>query len=147
MAANGRPALSRALRRRRAADARAEIAAIVHELYAAANQQRTAIKLIDRCAHDYPDLAAVWYAAGRETQLRLLTEYLDRRVAAGQIRPVPDLAVAARFIIETIVTWAVHRYWDPSPQPVSDGAARDTVVQLIVNAFAPAPASSYGPAA
>ena len=40
--------------------------------------------------------------------------------------------VAARIIMETIVTWAVHRHWDPSPQVIDDRIAEDTVVQFIV---------------
>ena len=47
-------------------------------------------------------------------------------------RAVPDVTVAARVILETIVTWAVHRHWDPSPQAIDDQVAEDTVVQFIV---------------
>ncbi len=53
------PSLAAALRRSRARDPRAELESILRELYATLRRRRTAIKLIDRCAHDYPELAGV----------------------------------------------------------------------------------------
>jgi len=51
------------------------------------------------------------------------------------LRPLPDAAVAARLLIETIVFWAVHRHWDPHPQTVDEAVAKDTVVRFIVGAL------------
>ncbi len=62
--------------------------------------------------------------------------YLDARIQAGRFPAVPDVAVAARFIIEAVAIWAVHIHWDPAPQPIAAEAAEETVVQLIVSAFA-----------
>src|SRR5262245_1124338 len=60
------PSLAKALSRARVADLRAELETILGELYDLLAQHRIAIKLVDRCAHDYPELAKVWYRAGRE---------------------------------------------------------------------------------
>jgi hypothetical protein len=90
---------------------------------------------VDRCAHDYPELAAVWFRQGREARLALLQEYLDRRTRTGRLRPVPATAVAARLVLETVAFWAVHRYWDPSPQDIDPQVAEDTVVQFLVRAL------------
>ena len=49
--------------------------------------------------------------------------------------PSPTQAVAARLIIETLVFWAVHRHWDPSPQPVDSRLAEETVVQMLGSAL------------
>jgi len=62
-------------------------------------------------------------------------KYLESRVRARQFRPVPDIAAAARLMIETTVFWAVHRHWDPHPQQVEDSIAQDTVVRFIVGAL------------
>ena len=35
-----------------------------------------------------------------------------------------------------IAIWAVHIHWDPAPQPIAPEAAEETVVQLVVGAFA-----------
>ena len=126
------PALLAALRRQRVADPRAELSEVVREIYHPLSRNRRAIKLMDRSAQFHPDLAAVWFKGARGTLINRLSAYLDRRIRRKLFRPVPDTAVAARVIMETIVTWAVHRHWDPSPQAIDDQVAEDTVVQFIV---------------
>jgi hypothetical protein len=69
--------------------------------------------------------------------MALLTQYLETRMRRKLVRPMPDIAVAARLLLETVVFWAVHRHWDPHPQPVDDAVARDTVIQFMVNALVP----------
>ena len=127
--------LARALERKRVTDVCGELDGIVRELFALSSRHRTALKLLDRCASDHPDLRAAIYDRGRFAQLAELARYLDSRIARGRLRPVPDLALAARFIIEVIATWAVHIHWDPAPQPVDPELAEETVAQLVVDAF------------
>jgi AcrR family transcriptional regulator len=129
------PSLTAALARHRVSDIRAEFEGIVRELYAVLSANRTAIKLVDRCSHDYPELARVWFGDGRQRELTRLASYLERRGQRQLLRPGPHVAVAARFIIETVTFWALHRFWDPAPQSLDDAIAEDTVVTLIVNAF------------
>jgi AcrR family transcriptional regulator len=121
-----------ALGRKRVTDARAELSAIVREMYHTLSTNRRAIKLMDRSAQFHPELAAVWFSGARGAIMDALTTYLERRIGAKHFRPVPDVQVAARLILETIVTWAVHRHWDASPQPIEDQVAEDTVVQFLV---------------
>jgi AcrR family transcriptional regulator len=127
------PALHDALARRRARNVRLEFEAILRELYETLARNRTGVKLIDRCAPDYPDLAALWFARGRALLLALLVQYLGHR--KNHMRPFPDLAIAARMVLETVVFWAVHRHWDPAPQQVDDRVAEDTVVQFLLGAL------------
>jgi AcrR family transcriptional regulator len=129
-------ALGQALEIRRVSDPRAELERIVRQLYGIASRHRTVIKLIDRCGRDHPELAEAFYSGGRFTQLDALTRYLHARIRTHQLAPVPDVAVAARFVIESIAVWAVHIHWDPSPQPIEPEAAEETVVQLVVRALA-----------
>jgi hypothetical protein len=127
------PALHDALRRRRTASVRLELEAILRELYGALARNRKGLKLIDRCAADHPDLAALWFTRGREFLLALLVQYLGHR--RSHIRRLADSAVAARLVLETLVFWAVHRHWDPAPQQVDDRVAEDTVVHLLLDAL------------
>ena len=129
------PSLSAALGRRGGGDSRAEIEAIVRELYSMLRRSRTGIKLIDRCAHDYPELAAVWFQSGRYGLVELLARYLRSRIRRKLLPEVVDVAGAARFVLETVVFWAVHRHWDPSPQPIDEGVAEELVVALVCNAL------------
>ncbi len=125
------PALSAALARQRVTDVRAEIAAVVIELYDIMARNRHGLRLLDRSAADMPELAALWFAGARGGLIVALQQYLQDRIRRGKLRSVPDAAVAARLIIETIVFWAVHRHWDPHPQSVTETVARRTVMQFI----------------
>ncbi len=129
------PALQRAQRRKRVSDVRSELETIVRELFTLASRYRTVIKLIDRCGADHPKLASAFYEHGRFAQLELLRRYLDTRIRGGQLRAVPNVALAARFVIETIATWAVHLHWDPAPQPIEAHEAEEIVVHFILGAL------------
>jgi hypothetical protein len=109
---------------------------IVRELHQAMARNRTGIKLVDRCAVEYPELAKVWFGEGRRALLAQLTTYLEGGIRLRRFRAVPDPAVAARLVMETLVFWAVHRHWDPAPQSVDPRAVEDTVVQMLVDALA-----------
>jgi AcrR family transcriptional regulator len=129
------PTLQAALRRHGGAWDAAELTRILGELYEAMARNKTGIKLVDRCAVEYPALAKVWFTQGREALLVQLTQYIEQGIRAGRLRPVPNAIVATRLIIETLVFWAVHRHWDPSPQPFDPRVAQDTVVQMLVGAL------------
>jgi AcrR family transcriptional regulator len=133
------PALTAALARTRVVDLRAELETVLGELYDALARHRTAIELLDRCALDYPDLAKLWYRAGREGALSRLARYLDDRTRRGRLRRFADRAVAARIVLETLVFWAVHRHWDPSPQAVDEGSARRTALAFLTAALSKEP--------
>ncbi len=128
-------ALTAALARRRVPDPRAELEGIVRDLYDLLARNRRGIKLLDRSAPDYPELAALWFEGARGGLVRQLGQYLEDRSRRKLLRPVADAAVAARLVIETAVFWAVHRHWDPHPQPVGEAVTRETVVDLLVSAL------------
>jgi AcrR family transcriptional regulator len=129
------PALAAAISRARVADVGAELEAILGEVYDTLARRRTAIKVLERCAHDYPELAKLWHRAGREGTLSLLARYLDGRARRGRLRRFEDGAVAARILLETLVFWAVHRHWDPSPQAVDEDSAKRTVLAFLRAAY------------
>jgi AcrR family transcriptional regulator len=112
-----------------------ELTAIFSEIYESMARNRTGIKLVDRCAVDYPELAKLWFTEGREVLLGELARYLTAGMRKRRLRSVPDPAIAARLVLETLVFWAVHRHWDPSPQPVDPKAAQEVVIPLLVAAL------------
>lgn len=126
------PALTAALARKRITDAPGEVRAIMGELYDLLARNRRRIKLIDTSARDYPELAALWFEGARGGLLSRLREYLESRIGRGALEPVPDIATAARLILETTVFWAVHRHFESRPEDVSDEVARDTVAHFVV---------------
>ena len=118
-----------------ARDVTSELRDVLVDLYRRANRNRFAIKLADRCASDHSELAGVWFGRGRWAQHELLMHYMQTRIASGQLRAVPSVPVAARTVLETVAFWAVHRYWDPSPQSIEEDAVETAVVDLLVHSL------------
>ena len=129
------PALTTALRCTRAVPLREEFQKIVRELYDTVDRNREGLKLLDRSAKDLPELAGLWFEGARGGLVTALTQYLDRESRKGTMRQGTDVRVAARLTVETVVFWAVHRRWDPHPQKFDDSAARETVIDLLTDAF------------
>lgn len=106
---------------------------ILGDLYKLLARNKLALKLVDRCAAEYPELAAVWFGEGRWAQHQLLTELLQARAREGRLRAIEHPAVVARTLIETVAFWAMHRHFDPSPQDIDDANAERAVVDLLVH--------------
>jgi len=130
------PLLTGALAKKRVGDVAGELQGILAELYDALARHRTAIKLLDRCAPDYPELAKLWFGGSREGTLALLARYLEDCMRRGHLRAEGEPAVVARIALETLVFWAVHRHWDPSPQALDEENSRRTVLAFLGAALA-----------
>jgi hypothetical protein len=118
------------------ADAATELADVLRDLYARMSRNRRGIKLVDSSARDHPELAEVWFGQGRWAQHAALVAYLEQRIAKGRLRRVPSVPVAARFMLESIAFWAVHRHWDSSPQTVSEEDVQTTLVEMALHGVA-----------
>jgi AcrR family transcriptional regulator len=129
------PALAAARKRDRADDVHKEFAGIVEEHYDVLTTIYPVLTLVERAAADLPELYSAYYARARRGSQDLFIEYVRRRVEAGQMRPVPDAAAAARFAIESIAWFAWHRRGDPDAAMFDEDVARDTVRHLLVEAF------------
>ena len=119
----------------RAADSRAELEAVVRELYEVNDANHRGIKLIDRC-QDHPELGLIWQKTGREATRQQIADYLTLRMEGGQLRRVSNVRLAARFIIEVIATWAMHIKWDHSPESFDPDEARENAIDFVVEALA-----------
>ncbi|MEO8180449.1 MAG: helix-turn-helix domain-containing protein [Deltaproteobacteria bacterium] len=114
-------------------DPRKELAAVLSDLYRRIARNRLALKLVDRCASDYPELARVWFGEGRGAQQQLLIQLLQTRAGEQRYRRLDNPDVVARAMLETIAFWAMHRHFDPSPQAVDDAAAERAIIDFIVH--------------
>jgi len=108
-----------------------DIEAIFTELYDSAYEKRDGINLIERSAIDWPELSETFYEGLRTPLVKALSEVLQRGIASGEFRPVPGIRVAARFIVETIAWFAIHRHGDPRPPGFTDDEARRTVIAML----------------
>lgn len=136
--AGGRfPALQAALAAD-AIDAHA-VQAVLAQVYDTLATNRTAIRLINIAARDRPDLAEPWFAGARGVLLQGLVQLIDRGVADGVLRPVPDSGAAARVVVETCMWFAVHRPWDPRPDGISDESTRATALHMLAGGLGLSP--------
>lgn len=69
--------------------AKRELEAIIRELFHRTSQRWLALKLLERCAADWPQLAELWFGNHRLRLLWQLAQYLDRRMAERKLRKAP----------------------------------------------------------
>lgn len=120
----------------RKTSASAELEEIVHELYTKASRSWLAIKLLERSALDWPELAALWFGEYRLRILQHLTRYFESRMSSGALRQAPDPPAAARLVLEMVAVFAVHcRANDLNPGQIAPDVATATVIDAIVNAY------------
>ncbi|GIU86584.1 MAG: hypothetical protein KatS3mg009_1099 [Acidimicrobiia bacterium] len=117
------------------ADAAAELATVVGEIYDSMHRYRRFIRVVERSAVEWPELAEHFYERGRRPLVRRLARFIARRCASGHYRPVPDPEVAARYVVEIVAWFANHRYGDHDGARIDDAIARETVVQLVTRGF------------
>lgn len=98
-----------------------EVARVTGELFGVMRTRRTTVMVLDRCAAEIPELAAVWFGDARYALVDLWVEYL--RLRASVMSSDVDVEVLARTIIELVTLWAVKMPWDPAPRPYPDDIA------------------------
>lgn len=126
------PVLAAATARARVRDPRIELEQVLTELYDLIERTRAGTALLERSALDEPALATLYYAGMRRDLLARLTQYLERRMRARQLRRVPDAAVAARLVLETITWFARHRLRDQDSASIDDATARASTLDFLI---------------
>jgi AcrR family transcriptional regulator len=118
-------------------EAAEELGAVVGQIYDFIAEHRFVLNLFERCSEELPDLAQWYFVGQRRGIFAALGDFLDARIKAGVFRPVPDLPTAARFIVESIAWFAMHRHGDPDSAMLTDEDSRRTVLALVPAAFLP----------
>lgn len=132
------PTLDAALATNRASrDVRAEVEAILREVYDSVHRARRLVRLLERSALDWPELGDRYYRRGRQPFIHQIARYIERRSKSSAFHTPPDATLAARFVLETIAWFAYHRYGDYDGADIPDDIARETVVQLLTNSLVP----------
>lgn len=129
--------LNGALKREKADDIAEELGAIVRELYQMVAKSRLLIGLVERSAVDLPELRTSYYVKGRRPFMKKVESYVVSRIEVGQLRPVPDSAATARFIVESISWFANHRHRDADSGNITEDSAERVCVDMIVHALLP----------
>lgn len=129
------PVLEAALAGPEPEDLRAELTAIVEEQYSLIERLRGALTVIEASAADIPLLEQLYFGRRRRGHIDRLTEYVQKRAAAGRFSAFPDMAVASQIATETIAWFAWKRHEGHDAKRFDDDTARDTVVAFICNAL------------
>lgn len=133
------PVLRSALEAGPGEDPAAELAAVIDEFYDFVQDNQRLLSLTESLVIDYPELNAEQARDRLRDHISRLAAFLDSRISAGGLRPVPDAGIAARFIIESVAWFAWHRKGDPDAAAIDDEKARHTVRELLLAAFIPCP--------
>ena len=131
------PSLDAALKRKAVANAQEELRAIVLELFLQTERSRDGATILERSAREVPELFGLFFEQVRRDLFARLTRYVAMRMTTGDCHPA-DPPTAARFIVETVTSFARHRFQDPHPQELDDEAVRQTIVDLVTRSLAPA---------
>jgi len=134
------PALMTALTKRQVRNVAEELSLILGDIFDVLARNRRRLKLLDRSARDYPEIAALWFEGARGGLLSMLETYLADRIRRGHLVSAGNLGVTTRLLLESLVFWAVHRHWDVPPAnadaaPVGEADAKETVVRLLVRSL------------
>lgn len=112
---------------------------VVLDLYSRLARHRVAIKIVDRCAPELPELGQVWFGSGRQAQVGVLETYLTRLEQSGRLVLPGPASLVSRTIVESCALWAVHCHFDPAAtlKPTTDTATDvdDTVVAAMLAAL------------
>jgi AcrR family transcriptional regulator len=131
------PRIRAALAEDEPADIAQELRGIVEERYDVIERYWPLLAVIERCAADMPELEALWFGGARADSYAELGQYLERRMAAGLLRPMPDVTVAARVVTESVTWFAWHRHQGRDSALYDDETARRTVIEFACAALLP----------
>jgi AcrR family transcriptional regulator len=131
------PRLWAALAQDEPADVSQELRGIIEERYDLIERYWPLLAVIHRCAAEMPELEALWFDKARASFHAELGQYLDRRMTKGRLRAMPDAAVAARVVIESVAWFAFHRHQNRDSARYDDQTARRTVIEFACAALLP----------
>lgn len=117
-------------------DPRAEFEGIVREIYRGAFENAAGIKLVERCASDWPELAQLWFGTYRAALQAKLERYLRRSFADGRLRAGAPPDLVARLILELVAALAVHCRFDRLQPLLDDEMAEAVVADALTAAYA-----------
>jgi AcrR family transcriptional regulator len=118
-------------------DAVGELREILLEHYELVERRHRVVALIERSAHDIPELGDLFYTRGRQRMTDALARYLRVRSADGGLTPIDDPDTAALLLRESLSWFAYHRHFDPAAHRLDDPTIAETVIDLLLTGFAP----------
>ncbi len=128
--------IEKAARKRQVTDVHEEFEKIIRNLFSAMAAYRHGITILLQSSLDWPELAD-FYVSIIKDLMKTLEVYLHKRIHQGLFRKVPNVSASARFILDTIAWFAVHRHRAMYQTVITEKVAEETVVDALVHAFIP----------
>lgn len=125
-------------------DARGEFETIIRSLFTTLASYRQGITISLQSSLSWPE-HAIFYTGVVKDFLVTLTTYLNQRIKSGQMRKVPNVDASARFILETVAWFAVHRHRALYQTDIDEQEAEEVVVDALLNVFFPEPGNVKNP--
>lgn len=113
--------------------------AVFSEIWDSVERLSPTIRLIERCARDWPDLGSLFYHGIRPQLLAALSFYLKKAIEQGLVRQVPNVALAARLIVETTAWFTMHRLGDADGKSFDSSECRQATLDALTHAYAISP--------
>jgi AcrR family transcriptional regulator len=124
------PALREALRRQQPVDIAEELRGIIEERYSIQERLWPVLAVIERCAVELPEIEEFYFGQLRVGYFARFADYLEQRTASGHLRSMPDTALTARLVSESIAWFAWHRHEGRDAELYDDSVAHSTVVEF-----------------
>lgn len=131
------PRLEDALTKDHPDDARAELRAILAELYEIGMSRRRWINLLERSVADAPQVAQLFVVHVRRRIEDRLAALFERRMRHGHLRAVSDPRLASRYVLEVVTTFARRLPHQADAASFSDDAStmHEQVLDLLTATF------------
>ncbi len=111
-----------------------ELERVIRDLFERMWRNRRALKLVERCAGDILELDDAW-SEHRWKYVTLIANYLQKRMASGHVRSMPDPLLASRMLLEFLSLWAIHEPWEATSGGPSREKLEAVVVDMLVHAY------------
>src|SRR5579883_2999829 len=111
-----------------------DLSLVAGELFDVMHGRRRSVWLLDRCAQDIPEIAALYVKQVKARYLDDLAAFLGAGQAQGLFHRDLDPAIAARALLEMIAWLAMHRLRDALPLPADEDQVRRAAVSLVTRA-------------
>jgi AcrR family transcriptional regulator len=112
-----------------------EVEGILRELYVWLHRYRRAIKLVERCAGDWPEVGQLFYRRFWRGGIQRVADYLARRMKERRLPSTVDARATAHLVVESLAWMAVHREWTHDGIEVAESVAEATALGLLVPAI------------
>jgi AcrR family transcriptional regulator len=113
---------------------RQEMEEIIRLTFSYLSQYRTGIHILERNELSWPELTDFFFKI-RARYIKQIASYLAKGIELGIIRPLENVEISARLILESIAWFAMHRHYDRDLKNLENKQAMETVVDALTHAF------------